>query len=69
MISPVPVTLKRFLALEFVFTFGISIICYDYSLLASPHWRSPCRALWELGGEGIVLSRKKQDLSFFMVSS
>ena len=26
-ISPVPVTLKRFLALEFVLTFGIIIIC------------------------------------------
>ena len=32
---PVPVTLKRFLALELVLTFGIIIIFYFYTLLAS----------------------------------
>ena len=34
-ISPVPVTLKRFFALELVFTFGIIII-----LSITPYWRS-----------------------------
>lgn len=34
MINPVPVTLKRFFALEFVLTFGILITCNSYSLLA-----------------------------------
>jgi hypothetical protein len=34
-ISPVPVTLKRFFALELVFTFGIIII-----LTITPYWRS-----------------------------
>jgi hypothetical protein len=43
MIFPVPVTLKRFLALEFVFTLGIlpSINCY--TLEASRHWAGLCR--------------------------
>lgn len=35
-IFPVPVTLKRFLALEFVFTLGIFECCYSYTLEALP---------------------------------
>jgi hypothetical protein len=34
-ISPVPVTLNLFLALELVFTFGIFIPYFNYTLLAS----------------------------------
>jgi hypothetical protein len=43
-ISPVPVTLKRFLALEFVLTFGISI----YLLL------HPCRRPEQTGTYGAM---------------
>jgi hypothetical protein len=42
-IFPVPVTLKRFLALEFVFTFGILNAFNNYTFEAFPHWRNP---LW-----------------------
>jgi hypothetical protein len=44
-ISPVPVTLKRFLALELVLTFGIIIIFYFYTLAGVPNRRElmePC---------------------------
>jgi len=42
LISPVPVTLKRFFALELVFTFGINNNLIDYSLLAVLHGRDTC---------------------------
>jgi len=38
-ISPVPVTLNLFLALELVLTLGILVHYFDYTLLAFPHWR------------------------------
>jgi hypothetical protein len=47
-ILPVPVTLNRFLALEFVFTFGIVLL-----FLIKPLWRS---ALAETYGAGWVMN-------------
>lgn len=48
-ISPVPVTLNLFLALEFVFTFGIYNNLFDYTLLAFHHRVETCEALRENG--------------------
>ena len=61
-ISPVPVTLKRFFALELVFTFGIIII-----LSITPYWRSctgetlgePCGKWMAKVREFYVIANKK----------
>jgi hypothetical protein len=55
MIFPVPVTLKRFLALEFVLTLGICYSALNYTLEAFPNdrdsfWASSGNA--SLGWEG-----------------
>ncbi len=47
-ISPVPVTLNLFLALEFVLTFGILLPFINDTLLAEPHRRFTYGALWAM---------------------
>jgi hypothetical protein len=47
-IAPVPVILKRFLALEFVLTFGILHAVLNATLLAVLHWRNTYGAVWAI---------------------
>jgi hypothetical protein len=49
-ISPVPVILKRFLALEFVLTLGILHAVLNATLLAVPHWQNTYGAVWAITG-------------------
>jgi hypothetical protein len=51
-ISPVPVILKRFLALEFVLTFGILHAVLDATLKAVSHRRNAYGAVWAIAGFG-----------------
>jgi hypothetical protein len=53
-IFPVPVTLNRFLALEFVLTFGIEYLVYCYTLLA---FRTGGH-LWSLVGKRVFKKLK-----------
>jgi hypothetical protein len=55
-ILPVPVTLNRFLALEFVFTLGILYMLYYYTLLALRTGRD----LWSRLGNVAFRSGRKQ---------
>jgi len=47
-ISPVPVILKRFLALEFVLTFGILHAVLNATLLAALHRQDTYGAVWAI---------------------
>jgi hypothetical protein len=47
-ISPVPVILKRFLALEFVLTFGILHAVLNAALLAALHRQDTYGAVWAI---------------------
>jgi hypothetical protein len=44
----VPVILKRFLALEFVLTFGILNAVLNNTLLAVLHWHNTYGAVWAI---------------------
>ncbi len=49
-IAPVPVILKRFLALEFVLTFGILHAVLNATLLAVLHRQNTYGAVWAITG-------------------
>ena len=49
-IAPVPVILKRFLALEFVLTFGILHAVLNVTLLAVLHRQNTYGAVWAIAG-------------------
>jgi hypothetical protein len=62
----VPVTLNRFLALEFVLTLGILNAFLDDTLMADPHRRTTYGAGWaiKMDGEGI---KKTAQVRFFSI--
>ncbi|HZJ61050.1 MAG TPA: hypothetical protein VFD24_12255 [Chitinophagaceae bacterium] len=60
MIFPVPVTLNLFLALEFVFTFGI-LNAFNYTFEAFPISRDPWRAS---SGNFVSLIEGRKDKGF-----
>ena len=52
-ILPVPVTLKRFLALELVLTFGILNTLFNFTLEALLHRQKTC---WASSGDVLLIS-------------
>src|SRR3954471_24326974 len=58
--------LKALLGAGVCFYLRHYIICYDYSLLAAPHRRCTCRALWEMGRKSIGLILNDQEFIIYV---